>query len=1421
MSETGDLSTQDLTALLGRMTKVLETMQQSQASGSQKQTTSSSSEQSKSFSNLTFEPFDESKEKFPSYKNRLENFLELKGIRQDDTQCAKILIQCIGAKHYSILESLTAPALPKTQTYAQLLKLLEDHLEPPPNVLVEQHRFYNRVQQQNETIADYSASLRTFTTTCKFTCTNCKKANNEEHLRRQFIRGIRDNSIREQLLRDSAEELTFQKAVDFALSIVASKADSTEIAKQQPTAAGSNINKVTKQQGNKQSNKQQHNQQQSQGRSRNRSSSQPRSNNNFRPRTHSRRRNTLDYKALGIDGLCLYCGRNNHLARDCKIDFNKLYCKSCNKGGHVSKVCISTLQRKKNTRESDNVSDHDDHSDNNTNYLEEYDSSFNNIADIFDNCHNEDADAEKFLATVLIEGKPQQFEVDCGAGYTLLPKCQFDQLNVRCQLKPTNIRFRSYTQQIFVPLGVVSVNVKYKDIQSYEQMYIVRDDHVPLLGRTWIRHLNVNLHDLDRNKQNVQTVNINNIDSVTQPFSDIFAPVIGTLPESFKCKLKLKPTANPVFIKQREVPFALREQVDRELDSLEQQNIITRTSHSEWGSPLVVVPKPDGTVRLCVDYKVAINPQLEQEHYPIPRIDEILNQLRDSTYFCTLDLYKAYLHVPVDDDTAHIQTISTHRGTYRMNRLSFGIKSAPSTFNRIMDQILNGLHGVSKYFDDIVIYAPTLEQCRERLIACLKRLREYNLHLNKQKCTFFQEKISYVGYVIEKNKISKDPEKTKAILNAPRPKDVVGVRRLLGMVTYYSRFIHDISTITDPIRQLLQNNVPFRWTAQCEAAFIKIKNAIAGDTVLTPFNPERPVTLATDASPVGIAAILSHTIDGQERPILFISRSLTKAEQHYSQLDREALAIAWAINKLHMYLMGRKFTLITDNRPLTRIFKHDAKLPSITASRLLRYATFLSGFSYTVCHRSAEKHCNVDYLSRAPLAIDESLHSSDEISDSYAQLVHTISTIQINSETIAAETGNDPELSKLRSDLLTGKNNEPEYSLDQGIVFRGNRVFIPSKLREALLDELHYTHLGIVKMKQLARQHIYWPKIDTDIERKVHACPECARTQNNPPKVKQHYWEIPEQNFQRIHIDYAGLFQDHYYLILVDARSKWPEVRILKKAPTSESTIDLLEDIFSTHGFPEVLVSDNATIFTSEEFKQYCATNGIFQKFSAPNHPATNGLAERYVQILKRKLQAMVNDPLPLRRKVNNILFRFRATPLSSGKSPAELYLNRKIRTKLDAIRPPNKRTANNNSNMRLTSGRDLAVGDRVLSRAYNSAGKTYWKNGTIREKLGRLHYQVEQDDGYILKRHIDQLRKSLVEKSRVPPKHVSFDIGPTHGPSHNQGDQHSANSEEPNSSQQQSLDPAPASPTPEQPAPRRSERIRTLPRKLQDYVPR
>lgn len=595
-----------------------------------------------------------------------------------------------------------------------------------------------------------------------------------------------------------------------------------------------------------------------------------------------------------------------------------------------------------------------------------------------------------------------------------------------------------------------------------------------------------------------------------------------------------------------------------------------------------------------------------------------------------------------------------------------------------------------------------------------------------------------------------------------RPTNKSEVRAILGLINYYGRFFKNLSDLLYPLNCLLQDKVPFHWNDECEKAFSLVKCRIQSDDVLCHFDSNLPITVASDASSYACGAVISHVFpDGTERPIQFASQTLTKTQQKYAQIDKEAYAIIFAIKKFYQYLYGRRFILICDHKPLVQIFNPDKSIPVMSATRMQHYALFLQGFSYDIRYRNTKEHGNADAMSRLPLC-SEDTHMFDE-TDVFQ--IQNIETLPLTVKDIATHTKSDKLLQPLLSALETGKLidshlrfhiNQDEFSLQSGCIMRGIRVVIPTTLQYQVLQELHLAHFGISKMKSLARSYCWWSRIDADIEELARGCDDCNRVANNPVKVITHPWEPPAFPFDRIHIDFAGPFRNFQFLIIVDAYSKWPEV-FKVSSTTSDNTMRLLRLTFARYGIPCTLVSDNASTFTSDAFKQFLKNNNIVHKTIAPYHPATNGQVERYVQTLKNALNAMENEG-DLDFQLARLLMHYRRTPHSTTNvSPSVLMFGRQIRSRLDFIKPlqmpattnPTTATSLSQPSQGGTSQsqipkevitRDIPLNERVAARSYMSKKK--WEFGVVVRKLGKLNYEIQLDDGRIWKRHIDQIRQ-------------------------------------------------------------------------------
>ena len=432
-----------------------------------------------------------------------------------------------------------------------------------------------------------------------------------------------------------------------------------------------------------------------------------------------------------------------------------------------------------------------------------------------------------------------------------------------------------------------------------------------------------------------------------------------------KLKLVVPENTPAKFFKPRPVPYAIRGAIERDLERLENLGVIEKINYSDWAAPIVTVPKSDGSVRICGDYKVTINPVLQVDQYPVPKAEDLFATLAGGQKFSKLDLSHAYQQVLLEEGSRKFVTVNTHKGLYQFNRLPFGVASAPAIFQQTMEKILQGLSGVTVYIDDILVTGRNDREHLDALEKVLQRLSSFGLRLKRKKCFFMQPSVEYLGYIVDKDGLHATTAKIEAIVNAPKPRNVQELRSFLGLVNYYGKFICHLSTLLQPLNHLLCKNVTWKWSGECQKAFDELKTQLASSDVLVHYDPSRPLKLDCDASSYGVGAVLSHVFpDGLERPVAYASKTLTQSERGYSQLEKEALSLVYGVNKFHQFIYGRRFTLVTDHKPLTTILSPKKGLPTLAAARLQRWAIRLAAYQYDIEFRSTEKHCNADGFSR-------------------------------------------------------------------------------------------------------------------------------------------------------------------------------------------------------------------------------------------------------------------------------------------------------------------------------------------------------------------------------------------------------------------------------------------------------------------------
>ena len=1245
------------------------------------------------------------------YVERLEQYFVANGVNNADKK-RSILLTVIGANMYSLVRNLVSPSKPTDKTYEELTRVMKDHLQPKPLIIAERYKFHKRNQKEGESISEYVAALRQLAHTCDF------QAFLDDALRDRLVCGIRNEAIQRRLL--SVTDLNLQKAIEKAVAIETATKDALSMA--QPASDKPVINRV------------------SDGKSRGVSKS-----------------------SSVVSKPCYRCG-GEHNPQTCR--FKDEYCNYCQKLGHISKMC---LKRKADQRKSTpgvgagaragrQVKPRNTNQLKTDNELDVDNEAFANMYQIKGSVSAISSNDNPYNVIVKCNDVDIVFEIDTAASYTVIGENTYKEKLSFCKLCSCSKVLKTYNDQTIDVLGEITCSVKYGDQCKDLNIIVCKGNKASLMGRNWLKCIKLNWAQIFSVKNDTK------LDSILSKFGEVFSDTPGEI-KDFEVDIPIKPDATPIFRKAYSVPYPYQERVKKQLERDIECGIYTKVEHSDWASPQVCVLKPDGkSVRLCGDYKVTVNQVMDKDPYSLPSQDDLFTGLSGKKYFSKIDLANAFHQLKLSENSKKLLTVNTIVGLLQCNKMPYGITVASQVFQKVMDTILSGLKDVKCSTDDILLSSVTKDEAYELLEQVLSRLQKYNVKARMSKCVFVENSVEYVGHTVSESGIHPSKHNIEALLNAPAPTNVSELKAFLGLVNYHQKYIKNLSSILYPFYKLLKKNVKWNWSNDCQETFVRCKHLLTTNDCLTHYDLQKPIVLACDASSVGVGCTMSHIMpDGSERPIAMASRTLNAAERNYGQIDKEALSIIFGVKKFHKFLFGKKFTIVTDHKSLTLLFGPKTGIPQMAAARLQRWSYILSGYDYDIKYRRSENHGNADGLSRLP---DPT--AKDDRADCKVNSV-ICDSLPIKHDQIKRETLKDPTLVKVYQFVQSGWPNhvtEPnivpyfrrrnELSIENGVILWGIRVVIPPRYRNSLLKELHFQHHGIVRMKMFARGYLWYPNLDSDIEDLVRSCEICQSQRNMPAEAPANFWPFPTSVFERVHIDYLGPYNNVWYLVLVDAYSKWLEVKPMKTT-TSERTIEELRSIFATFGLPKQLVSDNGPQFVSVEFKNFVDRNGIKHIHSAFYKPASNGAAERMVQIVKSALNKYVVEGRggSLRQRLDGFLLTYRLTPQSTtGQSPTDIVFKQKVRCKFDLLKPDLKsHVIDKQEKTMLNCDRQLRtfyVGDTVRVRnPGRNHDKCKWFVGVVTKVLGSRNYEVKVGSRTV-KAHIDQLISAVPEHLTV-----------------------------------------------------------------------
>ncbi|GAB0091010.1 hypothetical protein DMENIID0001_058020 [Sergentomyia squamirostris] len=576
-----------------------------------------------------------------------------------------------------------------------------------------------------------------------------------------------------------------------------------------------------------------------------------------------------------------------------------------------------------------------------------------------------------------VSGKQLSMEIDSGACISILHYEDYLNKFSFLKLRAHNASVKVVTGQPVEIVGkiIVPVKVNYQNgvQKEFKNLPLVvvnsAKKFVPLCGRNWLSEIfpdwRLGFHY--KKVQPIDSVQMsatNKLPAIVYEYKEVFNGADNSPIRVFSASIVLKEDARPIFHKPYTVAFGIRDEVYAELKRLMSTGVLVPVRFSRWASPMVVVRKQNGKLRLCVDCKATINRFVELDHHPLPRVDECFLPLKNCTIFCKIDLAGAYQQITVAPESRELLTINTQWGLFQYTRLIFGLNSSPAIFQSIMEQILQGIPHVTCCIDDILIGGKDVKDCERILRMVLERLKKFNVKGNLSKCVFYKTQLEYLGHVICKEGVKPVKFKLDVIRNAKTPENLTELRSYTGLLTYYGRFIENLSMKLEPFYQLSRKDVPFVWAKTQERTFRESKTWLTEESILTHYSSELPLVISVDASGVGVGAVLSHVINGKEHPIMFASSTLSDSEKNYSIVDREALSLVFAVKTFHKYIYGRPVTVYTDHACLRELFGKTNRNNAIATARVARWAILLGMYNLKIVYKKGKLNSNADFLSR-------------------------------------------------------------------------------------------------------------------------------------------------------------------------------------------------------------------------------------------------------------------------------------------------------------------------------------------------------------------------------------------------------------------------------------------------------------------------
>lgn len=1261
--------------------------------------------------------------------------------KDSEIKCA-MLLNLIGEEALDLFNTFDLSEEDK-KDYDKVMDAFEGYTSPKSNVVMERFKFNMRNQQHEEPFTNFLTDLKRLIKSCEF------GDQQDSLLRDRIILGIADKSLQERMLREV--DLSLEKIVKLCRATEMGRDQAKELQGHISLKGQNCIDAVSSRQGYSGQHK---------NSSRPSNNSVDTNNGESRLKLYDKNKPKSNFSKDSNNETynCKKCGRN-HGRRDCPAYGKK--CNICHKMNHFAVGCNLKPKPDRPNPLSNQVAS----VGLGQNQIGPNGNESNNEILFLDSIHKPKfvPKTNQWYETLVLNDRENVlFKLDSGAEVNTCSLELFEKLQQKdssIKLSKSNMILKAYGGSQIDSVGIVNLKCRpiTKNTSETVEFFVIKTTNdVGILGLDSCLRF-----DLIKRVDEVTTIKAQDRlekteeDQIKQRFVDCNSDVFNGIGKfKVKCHFDVDPSVKVTVKPPRRIPMTIQPKVQKALNELENQGIICKVDHPKsFVSNLVVVEKPNGDVRLCID-PTDLNQATKRTPHLIPCMQDISQKLSNKSIFSVLDLKDGFYNIELDEESSDHCAFSTPYGMYKFQRLPFGLNLAPEIFQKFTEQIFGQIKGVVVYFDDILIAGSDEREHDLILKQVVDKARENNIKFNKTKFQYKVKSVKYFGEVYSQGGHTPDPDRVRAINGLESPKNKKELQRLLGLFNFVRDFVPKMSEVTSPLRELLRKDVAFLWMPKHEEALNKLKNLISKAPVLVHFDDSKPITLQCDSSKDGMGFSLMQN----GRPVMYGSKSLTDTQVGYCQTEKEMLSICEAVKKYHNLLYGRvEIEVQTDHKPLVSIMCKN--IANINNNRLQRMRLKLLNYNLKVRYVPGKNMYVADCLSRSYLK-DKVYDDSDLV-----EVVHTLSkNAQVSDSRkseILDETKNDDTLTSVIKYIREGWPNtklsipnhvkfyfqlQDRLTVDDGLLFLDHRIIIPKSLRNKMLYLLHEPHMGMEKTKLKARMTVYWPNINTDIEQIVSKCTVCEQYRANNTKEPMLSHSVPDLPFEKVAVDLLDC-KGKPYLVLIDYYSKWLELKSIRNKQASEIILKL-KSIFSEHGVPKQICSDNMP-FNSYEFIMFSKEWDIECIYSSPRYPKSNGMAERAVQIAKNILNKSNNES-----EAFVALLEYRSTPVkSTGLAPCQVLMSRLLRSKIpvskDVLKPKMQLNVKDKITHYQNQSKSYYDKNSKVKKCFKTPNVVYRKDGLwkpaqiVGKAKGPRSYLIREENGRILTRNSHHLKQS------------------------------------------------------------------------------